>query len=92
MILGGDMINAEQALLMRLVDMVVKDEDPLSYALHFISRITEGRPVKIINYVMQALKNAKRLSRKDCMLEETRMFCDLARIEAGRRKRVKSEE
>jgi hypothetical protein len=41
---------------------------------------------------MQALKNAKRLSRKDCMLEETRMFCDLARIEAGRRKRVKSEE
>jgi len=90
MILGGDMINAEQALVMRLVDTVVKDEDPLSYALHFVRRITEGRPIKIINYVMQALKNAKRLSRKECMLEETRMFCDLARMEAGRRK--KNEE
>lgn len=86
MILGGDMINAEEAFIMKLVDTVVKDEDPLSYALHFLKRITDGRPLKIINYVMRSLKNAKRLPPEEAMHEETRMFCELARIESERRK------
>ena len=85
-ILGGDMINAEEALLLKVVDTIVKNEEPLSYTLHFLRKITEGRPLKIINYVMQALKNSKRLPAGESMREETRMFCDLARIESNRRK------
>jgi enoyl-CoA hydratase/carnithine racemase len=86
MILGGDMINAEEALLLKVVDTVVKDEEPLPYTLHFLRKITEGRPLKIINYVMQTLNNAKQLPPEESLREETRMFCDLARIESGRRK------
>jgi len=86
MILGGDIINAEEALLLNVVDTIVKNEEPLPYTLHFLRRITEGRPLKIINYVMRSLKNAKRLPPEETLREETRMFCDLARIESNRRK------
>lgn len=85
MILGGDMINAEEALRLKVVDTVVQNEDVLSYTLHFFRKITDGRPLKIINFVMQTLKNAKRLTAEEAMREETRMFCDLARDEAQRR-------
>lgn len=91
-ILGGDMINADEALLLKMVDNVVKNEDPLSWSLHFLRKITEGRPVRIINYVMRTLRNAKKLSPEESMREETRMFCDLARIESARRKTVDSEQ
>jgi enoyl-CoA hydratase len=90
-ILGGDMINAEEALLMKVVDKIVQEEDPLSYAFHFLHKITEGRPRKIINYVMQSLKNAKHMPIEESMREETRMFCDLARIESDRRKNASQE-
>jgi enoyl-CoA hydratase/carnithine racemase len=86
MILGGDMINAEEAFLLKVVDTIVKNEEPLTYTLHFLKKITEGRPLKIINYVMQTLKNAKRLPPEESLREETRMFCELARIESNRRK------
>ena len=86
MILGGDMINAEEALSLKVVDTIIRNEEPLLYTFHFLRKITEGRPLKIINYVMQALKNSKRLSAEESMREETRMFCDLARIESNRRK------
>ncbi len=86
MILGGDMINAEEALLLKVVDTIVDKEEPLPYTLHFLRKITEGRPLKIINYVMQTLKNARQLPREESMQEETRMFCDLAMIESNRRK------
>jgi enoyl-CoA hydratase/carnithine racemase len=86
MILSGDMINAEEAQLLKLVDIVVYNEEPLTYTLNFLKKITEGRQRKVINYVMKALANSKKLSVEESMLEETRMFCDLARIESDRRK------
>jgi enoyl-CoA hydratase/carnithine racemase len=88
-ILGGDMINAEEAQRLKVVDIVVQNEDVLSYTLHFLRKITDGRPLKIINYVMQTLKNAKILTQAEALREETRMFCELARDEAERR--MKSE-
>ena len=84
-ILGGDMINAEEALILKIVDTVISDKDVLSFTLDFLRRITEGRPLKVINYVMQSLKNARTLSPEEAMNEETRMFCDLARIESASR-------
>ena len=79
------MINAEEALILKIVDTVISDKDVLSFTLDFLRRITEGRPLKVINYVMQSLKNARTLSPEEAMNEETRMFCDLARIESASR-------
>ena len=81
------MINAEEALLLKIVDTVVQDEDPLNYTLNFLRKITEGRQITVINYVMQALKNSRRLPVDESIREETRMFCDLARVESIRRKK-----
>jgi enoyl-CoA hydratase/carnithine racemase len=86
LILGGDMINAEEAMVMKLVDRIVRDDDPLSWSFHYLKRITEGRPLRIINYIMRSLKNVKKMSPAEAMKEETRMFCDLARRESERRK------
>jgi enoyl-CoA hydratase/carnithine racemase len=86
MILGGDMINAEEALLLKVVDTIVRNEEPLTYTLNFLKKITEGRQRKVINYVMKAFKNSRKLSFEESILEETKMFCELARIESTRRK------
>jgi enoyl-CoA hydratase/carnithine racemase len=86
MILGGDMINAEEALEMKLVDKVVYDEDPLDHSLRFLKKITEGKSLKVIGFIMTALRNSKSMPVNDALLEETRMFCELAREEAERRK------
>jgi enoyl-CoA hydratase/carnithine racemase len=87
-ILGGDMINAEEAFSMKMVDEVLKDEDPVEHAFKFLHKITEGRPLTIIHFVMQALKNAKQMTTAEALKEETRMFSELARIEARKRRKM----
>jgi enoyl-CoA hydratase len=86
MILSGDMINAEEALLLKVVDIITDEEDPRSYTVNLLKKITEGRELKVINYVIQALKNSKKLPFEEAMHKETRMFCELAKIESNRRK------
>ena len=88
MILSGDMINAEEALLLKVVDTITEDEDPRSYTINLLKKITEGRELKVINYVMQALKNSKNLTFEEAMHKETSMFCELANIESNRRKNI----
>jgi enoyl-CoA hydratase/carnithine racemase len=85
-ILGGDMINAEEALTLNIVDLIVKDEDLLSYTKKFLTKITQDRPMNIIQAVMRAIKNARQPDQAEAMKEETRMFVRLAKIEAERRR------
>jgi enoyl-CoA hydratase/carnithine racemase len=85
-ILGGDMINSEEAISMKIIDSILKNEDPVEYAVGFLKKITEGRPLNIIHAVMQALKNARQMPPEEAMREETRMFSELARLEARKRR------
>jgi enoyl-CoA hydratase/carnithine racemase len=82
------MINAGEARLLNIVDTVVNHEDPADHAIRFLQKITEDRSLKIISYVMNSLWNARHLSADESMLEETKMFCDLAREESERRKKA----
>jgi enoyl-CoA hydratase/carnithine racemase len=84
LILGGDMIDAAEALEMKIVDHVV-DSDPTAFALTLLNKMTGDRSLKVIRYVMRALSNARRMPFAEAMKEETRMFCDLAYEEANRR-------
>ena len=84
-ILGGDMINSQEALCLKIVDSIIKNDDPVEYALLFLKKITEGRPLNIIHFVMQALKNARQMPPEEALKEETRMFSELARLEARKR-------
>jgi enoyl-CoA hydratase/carnithine racemase len=84
-VLSGDMINAEEAKLMKLVDYIVPADDLIPYAMTFLKKMTEDRKLKVINYVMKALHNTRTMSLEEAIKEETRMFCELAKEEMGRR-------
>jgi enoyl-CoA hydratase/carnithine racemase len=85
MVLGGDVVNAEEALEMKLVDKI-SDNDPGEDAFVLLKKMTTDKPLKVIRSVMQALRNAQRLSPAEAMREETKLFCELASDEALRRK------
>jgi enoyl-CoA hydratase len=85
MILSGDMISSAEALDMKIVDRVVPNGEATGYALDLLNKMTAGRSLKVIRYVMQALLNARKLPFEEAMKEETRMFCELAVGEAKSR-------
>ncbi len=85
MILSGDMINAEDALEMKIVDYIVSKQKLFDYSFNFLMKMTHDRPLKVIHAVMKALKNGKNLNSADALKEETRLFCELAMDEAHRR-------
>ena len=85
MILSGDVVNAEEALEMHLIDKISTD-DPIEEAFHLLKKMTTDKPFKVIHSVMQALRNARTLSQYDALKEETKFFCELASDEAKRRK------
>ena len=84
-VLSGDMINAEEAKLMKLVDYIVPADDLIPYSMNLLKKMTEDRKLKVINYVMKALHNAKTMTLEESIKEETRMFCELAKEEMKRR-------
>ena len=85
LIMSGDMINAEDALELHLVDFITARQKVFDFTLSFLQKLTRDRPLSVINAVMKALKNARSLSIQEAMKEETRMFCELALSEARRR-------
>ena len=84
-VLSGDMINAEEAKLMKLVDYIVPADDLVPYSMTLLKKMSEDRKLKVINYVMKALHNTRTMSLEEAIKEETRMFCELAKEEMGRR-------
>ncbi|MCX6285738.1 MAG: enoyl-CoA hydratase/isomerase family protein [Bacteroidetes bacterium] len=85
LIMSGDMINAEDAQEMHLVDFIVSKQKVFDFSFNLLQKLTRDRPLPVINAVMKALKNARSLSIEEAMKEETRMFCELALAEAKRR-------
>jgi enoyl-CoA hydratase/carnithine racemase len=86
MVLGGDMINAEDAQEMKLVDYIVPKPKLADYSFRLLKKMTHDRPVEVIHGVMQALQNARKMPPDEAMQHETRIFCELALAEAARRK------
>ncbi len=86
MILSGDMISSEIARELGLVDEVFPDAELAPGTFHMIRKMIGNRPPELIRMVMQALHNARSLPISEAMKEESRMFCELARKEAERRK------
>ena len=77
--LTGDTINSDKAMKMGLADFCVPAKTAYDYALDMAERITKDKPLKVINNIMQALKNSYVMSRDEALEEETRLFCELAK-------------
>jgi enoyl-CoA hydratase len=85
MILGGDVINAGEAMQIGLADLIVPKSELLSSSLGLMEKMTRDRPLEVINAIMKVMRNARTLPREEAMAEETRLFCELAVKEAARR-------
>jgi len=86
MVLGGDMINADEALELKLVDCITTKSGLYGHAFNLLKKMTFDRSPEVIHGVMQALQNSRKLSRQEAMFQETRIFCELAMAEALKRK------
>jgi enoyl-CoA hydratase/carnithine racemase len=87
LVLGGDTISATEAKALGIIDYLAPKDLAYEFSLKLMQKMTVDRPVSVIRSIMQSLKNAAALSPEMAMLEETKLFCSLARDEAERQKR-----
>jgi len=77
-ILNADMVNASNAIEIGLVDYISETKDTFEWAKNKLLSIISDRPKEVVNYTMQAIRNAKKLSRVEALRIETELFCKLA--------------
>jgi enoyl-CoA hydratase len=85
LILSGDIIDAETALKLKLVDYVTTSDNVFNYSFNLIKHMTENKRIEVINYIIKSFNNFKTLNFEKAMEEEMKMFCDLAYNEAKRK-------
>jgi len=77
-ILNADLINASKALETGLIDYIAETKDSMEWAKNKLLSMVSDRPKEVVNYTMQAIRNAKLLNRVDALKIETELFCKLA--------------
>jgi enoyl-CoA hydratase/carnithine racemase len=77
-ILSGDIIDAQQALKLKLTDYVVPANKFREFSLNYLEKMTYGRDTVVIRSVMRSLHNARTLSFEKALDKETKLFCSLA--------------
>lgn len=78
LILNGRMIGAEEALNLGLVDHVTSVKTVEEEALRFLDALTAKHSTTLIRTVMQSINNGFTMKTEDALVEETRLFCQLA--------------
>lgn len=89
--LSGDIVDAETALSLKIVDRVVTAKEVFDTAFGLMKKMISGRKVKVINSIVRSINNSRNLSLEQAMHEETRMFCALAVDEIFRNKEEENE-
>jgi enoyl-CoA hydratase/carnithine racemase len=77
-LLTGKMINAEEALSLKLVDYVVPAKEVFDFSLDLLKKFTADKPINVIRAVVQCFVNARKLSDDEAIEKGSKMFCDLA--------------
>ncbi|MBU8893207.1 MAG: enoyl-CoA hydratase/isomerase family protein [Bacteroidales bacterium] len=77
-LLNGDMINAERAYEIGLVDHISEHKDSFELSIDKLISLTSDRSLEVINYAMQAIHNATLLDKDEALKIETELFCKLA--------------
>jgi enoyl-CoA hydratase/carnithine racemase len=78
MILSGDVVNAEKALELKLVDYVVPAKDLHDFTVGYVEKLTCDREIEVIQSVMRSIRNSLEMDLNSAMEEETKLFCSLA--------------
>ncbi len=78
LILNADMVNAEYASNIGLINHISSSKDSMVFAEDLLLNMIKDRSVEVIKSVMQAIKNGNNLSREEALKAETELFCKLA--------------
>jgi enoyl-CoA hydratase/carnithine racemase len=84
-LLSGEIINAQKALELKLVDHISYEVKPEEFALQLMNKMVKGKPLKVINSIIRSVNNYYKLPYSQALKEETKMFCELAEDESKRR-------
>lgn len=87
MLIGGDMIDAAKALELNIVDHIVASGDSLSYSIQLLKSMVDNKPRDVIQSITRAIYFCRNKTAEEAFIEETKLFCDLARKEAKRREK-----
>jgi len=79
MILSGRMVSGDEARTLGLVDWSGPTGRLETSAARFLKGLTRDRAPYLIRAVMQALRNAAELPRREALKKESRLFCEVAR-------------
>lgn len=78
LVLTGDMINAEKALELQIINTLVKKNEARECAVDLAEKITNNRPLKVIRAVMRSVNNSTSMSVDEQIKCDTKMFAELA--------------
>lgn len=78
LLLSGNIVDAQNALGLKIADFVVPVKETEKFALEFLSTLTHDRDPEVIRSVMKSIHNSRSMSFEKALEEETKMFCRLA--------------
>ncbi|MBS4013327.1 MAG: enoyl-CoA hydratase/isomerase family protein [Bacteroidetes bacterium] len=79
MMLCGDIVGAEKAVKMGLADYICDARKTFEFSVQLAEKMTKDKPLKVINNIMKALKNAYIMEKQEALKKETELFCELAK-------------
>lgn len=79
LILSGNIIDAETAQDLKIIDYLIDSKTTLSRGLEIAKSITEDREIEIINAVVELIRTAAESTYEEAMKKETELFCKLAK-------------
>ena len=77
MVLAGNVIHADEAVALGIVDYVVPPKEVLAFSLRLLEKMTAGRSMNIIHSIMKSVNNSRKLSFVAATEEETGLFARL---------------
>ncbi len=84
-ILTGDTIDGEKAYEIGLLDHITETKEIFNYSMALMERMVKNRSLKIIKNITSSINFALKNGEKEAMLNETKLFCELALDEAKNR-------
>jgi enoyl-CoA hydratase/carnithine racemase len=78
-ILAGNIIDAETAFELKIIDHLVEARSGLEKGLSLAKSLTENKDIEIIKAVVEAVRNASELPYEQALERETELFCMLAK-------------
>ena len=78
MLLSGEMVDAEKASELHIIDYLVAPKSAMSYALQWLNKITHNRSPEVIHAIMQSINNTRVYAYEKALEENSRLFYKLA--------------